>query len=237
MRTSIENLLDDAQKKMSGYAALFNYRMMNLSVKANPEALLPVEVQLGGEILNIEKVAKARNAPDRDDQFEIFPLEGDWLFPIVRGLASVHPEYKVELKLLEEGEEDVEDNKYILATMPPVDDDRYDVLTKGVSALSDACDAKIKETFDKYLILITMRLAGAQDDELDEAKDALQQLYDSHADLCKQFRENKDKEIEEAHEAWLAGQAEREAKRQEEDAVRDSQLVGLKMRMNQDEDD
>ena len=237
MRTSIENLLDDAQKKMSGYAALFNYRLMNLSVKANPEALLPVEVQLGGDLLGIEHVAKARNAPGREDQFEIFPLKGDWLFPIVRGLVAVHPEYKVELKLLEEGEGDIEDNKYILATMPPVDDDRYDVITNAVNALSDACDAKIKETYDKYLVQITMRLSGAQADEIDEAKDALQQLYDSHADLCKQFCDNKIKEVEEAHEAWLAGQAERDAKREEEEAAQNEQLAGMKMRMNAADDE
>ncbi|MBR5043420.1 MAG: ribosome recycling factor [Bacteroidales bacterium] len=225
MKASIVQLLDSAKKKMSGYAALFNYRLMNLCVLASPEALLPVQVEVGGELLPIEQVAKARNAEGREDQFEIYPLDKDWLFPIVKGIADVHPEFKIEIKDLEDGDEEDLENKYILATMPPVDDVRHDVLTDAIGVLSDACDAKIKATFDYYSAQIPLELVGASAEDLDEAKNALQEVHDSHDDLCKQFRAAKEKEIEDAYQQFLAEKAEKQAKFEEEVAARNEQAA------------
>ena len=63
MKKSVVTILGDAQNKMSGYVALLNYRYSNLSVLAQAEALLCVFVDLDGDRIPIEKVAKARNAP------------------------------------------------------------------------------------------------------------------------------------------------------------------------------
>ena len=238
MRPSIEKLLDDAQKKMSGYAALFNYRLHNLNIKADPEALLSISVVVGGEELPIEEVALARIADGREDQFEIYPRDKEYLFPIVRGIKESHPEYELDFRNILEDESipDEENEKLIVATMPVVNDDRHDILTQGVKTLSDVCKGQLDITISRYTAEITLKLANAPAEELDEAKDALQQLRDKHDELVQQFREDKENEIEEAYAAWQAAQAEKEAKQQEEEAAHNA-LAGLQMKMNPDEED
>ena len=46
--------IDDAQKKMSAYVTLLSYRYMNLCVKAELGALMPVNVYIGDESYNYE---------------------------------------------------------------------------------------------------------------------------------------------------------------------------------------
>ena len=57
MRRSVYNLLREVQQKMSGFAVFMNYQFMHFGVKAEPAALLSVEVELGGESMNLEDVA------------------------------------------------------------------------------------------------------------------------------------------------------------------------------------
>ena len=225
MRTSVLKLLGECKKKMSGYAALLNYRYANLSVKAQAEALLSLKL----DDHPIEDVAKACNAPDRDDQFEIYPLSPALLMPLVKALKKVHPEYDIQLKQPEWSDD--EEDKYILATMPEVNKDRHDALMQAVSVLSDWCDAKMKATFGFYSAQIPLKLADAQPDEVDEAKDALQNLNDQHADICKKFRANKEEEIENAFKQYQEDQAKKQAEKEEEDAAHNG-LAGLQMSFN-----
>ena len=63
MKKTIEILIGEMESKLGGYAGLLNYRFMNLCVKAEPAALLPVVViSNDGEVLNLEKVARTRLA-------------------------------------------------------------------------------------------------------------------------------------------------------------------------------
>ena len=234
MKQIITFLLDDASKKMSGYAALFNYRLMNLCIKATPEALLPIKVEMGGTSLNLEDVALARNAPERDDQFEIYPKDREFLSPLLKGVKEVHPEFKIEMKDMEmEGEE--ERVQYILATMPVVDDARHEVLKDAVTVLSDACNAKIQATFLSYSGQIPLKLVGAPEDEVKEATDALKEVFDNHKDLCKQFKEEKEKEIEEAYQQFQAEKAELQAKIAEKQAALGDK-AGQQMKWGQDDE-
>lgn len=226
-------MVEDAGKKMSGYAALLNYRFQNLSVKAYPEALLCVEVQVDGAVQPIEQVAQACNAPGRDDQFEIYPLEDDLLLPLVKAVQTAHPEYKIELKLQDES--DPESAKYILATMPEVDDNRHDLLMDTVGTLSDGCDTLIQGTFTAASAKIALKLVNASAEEMDEAKNALQDTYDSHKDLCKQFREAKEQEIEDAYAEWKAKKEQQDARKQEDEAAHNAQ-AGMQMRFDQDDE-
>ena len=98
MNATVITLLDSAKARMSAYAALLNYRYMNLSVKAEPAALLSFTVNVAGAEWPLEKAARVRNAPGREDQFEIYPNSADLATPILKGLFSAHPEYKTEIK-------------------------------------------------------------------------------------------------------------------------------------------
>ena len=233
MRSSIISLLEQASRKMSGYAALLNYRFQNLSVLANPEALLSVNVMIDGDPQPIEKVARACNADGREDQFELYPLHTEYLRPLLKGLVTAHPEYKIELKGLNDNEESEDDEKFILATMPEVDKNRHDVLMDAVSTLSEGCDSLIKATVGRYSGEIALTLATAKPDEIKEATDALKNLQDRHDDLCKQFRTAKEKEIEDAYAQYQAREAEKE---QEDVQKRQNRQAGLQMNWNsQDE--
>ena len=236
MRPNTMSLLSEAQKKMSGYAALFNYRLMNLCVKASPEALLSVEVEVvpGGEKVPIEKVAQACLTPGRDDQFQIYPFSKELLFPLLKGLKAVHPEFHIDLQDIEESDED-EKEQFILATMPEVDDARHDLLINGVGLLADSCDSLLKATFSKYSAQIMLTLAGATPEEMDEAKNQLQDTNDQHADLCKQFRTDKEQEIEDAYQAYLAKKAEQDAQMQEKLAAHNAQ-AGMQMKFKADDE-
>jgi len=45
MKKAIEILIRELDSKLGGYAALLNYRYLNLCVKAEPVALLPVVIE------------------------------------------------------------------------------------------------------------------------------------------------------------------------------------------------
>lgn len=234
MRNSVTTLLEQAKRKMSGYAALMNYRFQNLSVKAEPEALLSFTANISGEDVPMEKVANVRLAKGRDDQFEIFPLTNDLLMPIVKGLFQAHPEYKVEIPQVEDSE-DPED-RFIQATMPDVDDNRHDLLMDAVSTLSDACDTQIEATFTLYTGKIATLLAQATPEELDEAKNALEDTHKQHKDLCKQFREQKENEIEDAYNEYLARKTAAQEQKAEEEAAHNEQ-AGLQMKWTPEDDE
>ena len=208
MKSSIVSILDVARSKMSAYVALLSYRYSNLSVKAQPEALLCVFINVEGELLPIEKVAKARNPDDRDDQFEIYPDDQENLKALVKALHDLHPEYKIELKDIDS---EYEGEQFILATMPEVDDPRYKVLTEAVGVLADVCKGQIEEVFSTTAADLAPKLGGASEKEANEVKDALQDIHDQAEKLAKEIRGNKEKEIEEAHDAYKAKQEEKKA--------------------------
>ena len=225
MKKSVVTILGDAQNKMSGYVALLNYRYSNLSVLAQAEALLCVFVDLDGDRIPIEKVAKARNAPDREDQFEIYPNDQDLLKPLLKGLNDVHPEYKIELVNIDE---DDDEEKFILATVPPVDDARHKLLTEAVDLLAKVCNSQIEATFDAATAQIALKLAEAPKDEIDEAKEALQQVHDDADKLAGDIKKEKEDQIEKAYNIYKEEQEKK--KEEQEKKLKDAQ-AGAQMKM------
>ena len=228
MRTSISKLLGEAKKKMSGYAALLNYRYANLCIKAQAEALLSLKL----DEHPIEDVANACIAEGRDDQFEIYPKAPELLMPLVKALKLVHPEFEIELKQPEWSDD--ETDKYILATMPEVNKDRHDALMEGVGLLADWCDAKMKAVFAVASAQIPAQLLDASLEEIDEAKNALQEINDWHADICKKYRADKEAEIEDAYKHYQEEQAKKQAEKEEQDAAHNG-LAGLQMNLDPDD--
>lgn len=233
MKNSVSSLLETAQKRMGGYTALAHYRLMNLVIKAYPEALLSFSLDNDGEKVPIEKVAQVCNAENRDDQFEIYPLEPSLLMPIIKALVKVHPEFKVEIKFPEDSND--EDERYILATMPEVDKTRHDVLMDGVGIVMDWCQTMLDATSSVTTAQIAQKLVDAPADEIDEAKDALKDLQDQHEDLCKQFRAEKEEEIESAYKEYQERKAQEEAGKQEMDAAHNF-LAGKQMNLQADDE-
>ena len=211
MRITVYKLLQEAQQKMNGYAVYMNYQFMHFGVKAEPAALLSVEVEVGGERMNLEDVADV--AIPQDDQFALIPKEQDFLFDICKAVAQAHPDYKIGQKSINGEEEDSldgEEDRYVLCTMPEVNDDRHDVGMNYVKAIYEEMTAKIDTTHAAYGAEIIKQLASAKPEEIDEAKEELQKIYDQMKDICKSYREEKEKQIEEAYQDYLKKKAEAE---------------------------
>jgi len=225
MRRSVYNLLREVQQKMSGYTVFMNYQFMHFGVKAEPAALLSVEVELGGESMNLEDVADV--AIPKDDQFALIPKEQDYLFAICKAVAQAHPDYKIEQKSMNEEEEGSEgaeseegDDKYVLCTMPEVNDDRHDAGMDYVKAVYEEMTAKIEAANAAYDVKIAKQLVGAKPEEIDEAKEELKKLYDQIMEICKSYREEKEKQIETAYQEYLTKKAESEKTESERQAAR-----------------
>lgn len=221
MRITVYKLLQEAQQKMNGYAVYMNYQFMHFGVKAEPAALLSVEVEVGGERMNLEDVADV--AIPQDDQFALIPKEQDFLFDICKAVAQAHPDYKIGQKSMNGEEEDSldgEEDRYVLCTMPKVNDDRHDVGMNYVKAIYEEMTAKIDATHAAYGAKIFKQLASAKPEEIDEAKEELQKIYDQMKDICKSYREEKEEQIEEAYQDYLKKKAEAEQAESERQAAR-----------------
>lgn len=226
MRKKVFTLLNEAQQKLSGHTMYMNYHFIHFSVKADAAALLAVIPEVGGEALNLEDVADV--AIPEEDQFAIIPKDSSYLFPICKAIAAIHPEYKIEQKSMsdeisdddtEENQESGEDSKYILCTMPAVNKERHDAGLEYVKTVFDETQSKLQEISGAYAAKITKELADAKPEEIDEAKEELQKLHDQHTDLCKSYREEKEKQIEEAYQKYLKAQAEKESAEKEKQAA------------------
>ena len=207
--------------KLTGHAALLNYRYMNLCVKAEPMALLSLIVtDIEGNAFNIEEVA---DTVQRDDfSFLFVPKEMEMLPFIQKGIAETHPEFKLEV-IKPEGDDhyfypdtpEYDEERHLVCTMPEVDDDRYDLLKQSVKALYDERKVEMDKIKAEYTQTIADRTADLPKDEADEAKNRLEELCNQYSDLIKQYRDNKEQEIEEAHKEWELNQAEERLNRRQ----------------------
>ena len=222
LRKSIEVLLGEMDGKLSGYAAMLNYRYMNLCVEAEAAALVPITVtDIEGNVYNIEQVADCMQP--NQFAFEIVPRRMPMLPFIQKGIAETHPEFKQEVIIPKDedrfymsGTVDYDSERHILCTMPEVDDERYKLLTETVKALYDECMVEVDKIKTKYTQMLADRSKDLPEDEADEAKTEQEKLLNLYSETIKNYRDNKEKEIEEAHNTWLADEAEKHLKQMRE---------------------
>ena len=199
MNTYINIQLQDFSQRIRGYNMLFNYRLMNLCVKAEPASLMPVTVEVMGKEYNLEEVAQLRR-PD-EYHFEIRANNENNLDDIIGGILDVHPEFILEVKT----EKDLDDNehKYAFYSMPEVNKDRYDLLTKLTKGFYDECAVQIDAAYAKEQARFVDLLLHAPAADADEAKGAMKEIYDKGKEETEKIRDEKFKEIEEAYQRYL----------------------------------
>lgn len=186
--------IDSAQKKMGAYVALLNYRYMNLCVKAELGALMPVTVFLGNETYNIEDVANI-NSPD-EYQFGIYPINENNLQDIIHGIYEAHPEFKMEIKTNEDSEGSA--TKYLLYTMPDVDENRHDFLENAIKGLHEECCARIDAIHMEYKVRLVENLEKISQTDTDEALKALDDVHQQSLEMVDNQLDQKQAEIDEA---------------------------------------
>ena len=135
----------------------------------------------------------------------------------------------------ENGKNKPMDVRYILLTMPEVDDDRYDVLKDGVKACYEECKARMEVLNRKADAKFAELTIGDTDEDVEKLKAAREKLNDQWYGHRDKLYNEKLQEIEEAHNKWLAERDEKERKRMEDEATHNDD-VALSMRMTPEED-
>jgi ribosome recycling factor len=209
---SINELFDETKQKMNGHTMLYYFHLSNLCITADPMALLSSTVKIDGQDLNLEDVANV--AIPNDKQFAIMPKDAEYLLPITKAIKMEHPEFELEEKT-EKDEITGEDNVVIYYTMPEMKQERHDVCMEYIKSQFDVTNAKLEAIFSQGSAKVAFKMNGASEENLQLAKDKMQEIYDWHTNTLKKLREDKEKEVEDAFQAYLAGEQE-ETKASEE---------------------
>lgn len=213
---SINELFDETKQKMNGHTMLYYFHLSNLCITADPMALLSSTVKIDGQDLNLEDVANV--AIPNDKQFAIMPKDAEYLLPITKAIKLEHPEFELEEKT-EKDEITGEDNVVIYYTMPEMKQERHDVCMEYIKAQFDVTNAKLEAIFSQGSAKVALKMNGASEENLQLAKDKLQEIYDWHTNTLKKLREDKEKEVEDAFQAYLAGEQEETKATEEKQAA------------------
>lgn len=208
MKRSIGNELNELYTKLSNLSGMFGYQLQNLCVKAEPVSLLTIEVNVEGENQKLEDCTTV--AQNDEYSFMIVPHYEDDIPALEQGILKAHPEFKLKKKTMTVDSMDLKGNPkevevpYILATMPDVTDERYDILNESVKLLYDNCKAKMEAAILKSDTKLAGLLVGESKDTVDEVTDAIDMIKKEWNDKREQTRDDKLKEIEDAYQKWLA---------------------------------
>ena len=198
---------------MSGYVAQLNFRFMNLCVKAEPMSLLSARFNIQGEEKPIEDVAQVSKKGDY--QFMAIPNFEDDMAPLAVGIALKHPEFKQEYGeetvnvFDEQGDPQSVKVKYLLLTMPEVDNNRYDALKTAVDAAYNQCKTQMKAVVERAEPEMALLQEGEDQQDIDRVKKAVERLKKSYIEQRDKLYDEKIKEIDEAHENWQINQVEK----------------------------
>jgi hypothetical protein len=225
-------------ENLSSYCGVFTYRLQNLCVKAEEVSLLPIEVLVEGEV---QKLEKCTTIGKKDDySFMIIPHYDEDMAALGFGITRVHPEFKQDIQSMkvnsvdETGNPKEVDVRYILVTMPEVDDNRYDVLKDGVKVCYEECKTQMQVCNSKADVRFAQLTVVEADEDIEKLKKAREKLNEQWNGKRDQLYNDKLKEIEDAHNKWLAARDEQERKRKEYEASH-SQNAALSMRLGSDD--
>ena len=196
--------------------AQFAYRLMNLCVKSEPVALLPILVNIEGELQKLEECAQI--SKDDDYTFKVFANYSSDIPALAQGIFKTHPEFKQELfeeeveYIDEDGEERVDKVPYILLTMPEVNDERYDVLKDGVKAIYEDTKVKMENVIANADVKMAELMAGESEADIEKVKKNRDKQVKTWTEQRDKVYNKKLQEIEEAHSKWLLEQSDQRLK-------------------------
>ena len=207
---------DKMSDSLSTLNAQFAYRLMNLCVKSEPVSLLPILVNIEGELQKLEECAQI--SKDDDYTFKVFANYSSDIPALAQGIFKTHPEFKQELfeeeveYIDEDGEERVDKVPYILLTMPEVDDERYDVLKDGVKAIYEDTKVKMENVIANADVKMAELMAGESEADIEKVKKARDKQVKTWTEQRDKVYNKKLQEIEEAHSKWLLEQSDQRLK-------------------------
>lgn len=193
--------INEFSQKENGYLALFCVRLGNFCVKADPQAMLSATIHLESAEYNFEDVADATRP--NDYTFDVTPKNENNLSAIIQGVAEVHPEFKVSVKIKEydEGFEE----RHIIYTMPEVNKERRDLLNEVCKTFHKECVGKLDWAYGKRLADTAQLLARLSVQEADNVKKVFEKTYHDAKENAEKLLNAKLQEIEEGYQRYLAG--------------------------------
>ena len=240
MRRVIIREFEQLAEALSNFNAVFSFRLMNLCVKAEEVALVPVKAFVDGELQNLEQCSSINKKDDYT--FVIIPKYDEDIKVIGLGIAQVHPEFKQKVESTKvdvaqpDGSTKQTEARYIVVTMPDVDDDRYDFLKEGVKLSYDECKARMEAANANADVAFAELCEGENEENIEIIKQEREKLNDQWYGQRDKLYNEKLQEIEDAHNKWLEGKAETAQRQQEEDAARGDDVT-YSMRMGQTPDE
>ena len=240
MRRNIIREFDKLAEDLSNFTAMFNFRLKDLCVKAEEVALLSVKVLIEGEQQTLEKCTTI--AKQDDYSFMIFPHYDEDMTALQQGIMAVHPEFKQKIESMKievatkGGDSQEQDARYVLVTMPEVDDDRYDLLKNAVKAMYDQCKGQMETANTRADAKLAELTVGEEKANIDLIKEKRDELNDEWNGKRDDIYNAKLQEIEDAHNKWLAEKSETDQRQQEEEAARGDEVT-YSMRMGQTPDE
>lgn len=197
--------IQQTEEQMLGYTTLLTFRYMNLCVKAEPASLMPVNVPLGAEMVNIEEAAQV-GKPD-DYHLAVIPKNNDVVNSIVSGIMRAHPEFKLERKTMKTNDGDL---NYLLYEMPEVDGNRRDFLHQTIKSLYDEAKVRIDTLYaDTYAGLT--QVVQPTPEEANEITAALDKLHEDYLERIQDLLLKKDGEIDDGYQRYLTQHAPNES--------------------------
>lgn len=240
MRRVIIKEFDKYAEDLSNFTAMFDYRLKTLCVKAEEVALLTVKMRVEGEMVDLDKYTVI--AKKDDYNFMIFPNYDEDMPALQQGLMSAHPEFKQQIGSMKvdivesDGSPSERDARYVLVTMPDVDDDRYDLLKDATKAMYEQCKSQMEEVNAKADVTFAELTVGEEQENINLIKKKRNELNIEWNGKRDDIYNAKLQQIEEAHEKWLSQRAENERKQKEDEDAR-GESVTYSMRMGKPEED
>ena len=179
--------INEFSQRENGYLALFCVRLGNFCVKADPQAMLPATIRLESAEYNFEDVAEATRP--NDYTFDVTPKNENSLKAIIQGVAEVHPEFKVSVKIKE----------------PEVNKERRDLLNDTCKTFHKECVAKLEWAYDKRLADTAQLLTRIPIQDADNARKVFEKTYNDAKENAEKLLNAKLQEIEEGYQRYLAG--------------------------------
>ena len=198
MNVFITSQIESVEKNMAGYHALLSYRYSNLCIKADPASLLSVTLIMGSMEKDIEEVAEVAK-PEDEYHLAVVPKIQDFIMDINQAVLDAHPEFKVEMKSLGDGNER---NRFLLYEMPEVDKERRDFLNETADSLYSECKARIEAVTNEQKMTFAELLAG-NPEELKEANDTLNKSHDDYMGKILTLLNTKRQEIGKGYQRYL----------------------------------
>jgi len=234
MKRAIVNEYTSLEEKYSGFVNLLNYRLMNLCIKAEEAALLPIKVNVDGTSANLENVATL--AKKNDYEFIVVPNYTDDMDSVAQAIAMIHPEFKQTVDKWEVESVNIDHEKvmknvpYIQLTMPEVNDDRYDLLKETTDLAYDECKTRMEAVKGKATGELEGLMADLTEDEANEVKKAFERLSEEWESKREGIYQQKIEEIDEAYNKWLGEMGQQEiARMEQEDAMGTQKVTSIRM--------